>query len=330
MSNLKGLKCWLVHSGNAGDAVQCEGIAEKLGLDYETITVTNDTIIKKFISFFKPKKIIEKEVFPEIIIASGHKSIKTVKNILNINNNIYSIYLKNPGKYIDIFNFVWAPLHDNLNGNNIFSTLTSPNKLKKYLISDNYPNFINNYKKPIIGVLIGGTSKHFNFGKKEVNKLCISLKKIKEKYSASLIITCSRRTDNKTKNFIANYFNGEDNWVWNGQNDNPYEDILNNSNFFIVTSDSVNMISEASSTGKPIYVYKLPKKNIRIKSIPKKLVIFFKELENKNIIRWFDGNLEEWEYKAINPTQEIANKIIVSYNNHIKKLKESVNNYEKI
>ena len=46
MSNLKGLKCWLVHSGNAGDAVQCEGIAEKLGLDYKTIKVTDNTIIK--------------------------------------------------------------------------------------------------------------------------------------------------------------------------------------------------------------------------------------------------------------------------------------------
>jgi mitochondrial fission protein ELM1 len=79
------------------------------------------------------------------------------------------------------------------------------------------------------------------------------------------------------------------------------------------------MISEAATTGKPIYVYKLPKKKLRIKSVPRKLVIFFKELENKSIIKWFNGNLEEWTYKAINPTQEIANEIIIDYNNHIKK-----------
>ncbi|MFQ3360544.1 MAG: mitochondrial fission ELM1 family protein [Alphaproteobacteria bacterium] len=319
MSNLKGLKCWLVHSGNAGDAVQCEGIAEKLGLDYKTIKVTDNTIIKNIISFFKITKTIEKETLPKIIIASGHKSIGLVKRILNIDNNIYSIYLKNPGYHIGLFNFVWAPLHDNLNRRNVFSTLTSPNKIEKYKINNKYQNFINNYKKPIIGILVGGKSKHFNFGIKEANELCTSLTKIKKKYSANLIITCSRRTDNKTKDFIQNYFKDTNDWVWNGQNDNPYNDILNNSDFFIVTSDSINMISEAATTGKPIYVYKLPKKKLRIKSVPRKLVIFFKELENKSIIKWFNGNLEEWTYKAINPTQEIANEIIIDYNNHIKK-----------
>ena len=127
-----------------------------------------------------------------------------------------------------------------------------------------------------------------------------------------------------------NYFNNADTWVWNGKNDNPYINILTNSNYFIITSDSVNMISEAATTGKPIYIYKLPKKMLRIRDIPRKLIIFFNELENKNIIRWFDGNLEDWQYKAINPTQEIANEIMISYTNYIKTSEESIKNYEKI
>ena len=41
---------------------------------------------------------------------------------------------------------------------------------------------------------------------------------------------------------------------------------LKSSDFFIVTSDSTSMISEAAISGKPIYIYHLPfkRKSVRI------------------------------------------------------------------
>ena len=41
---------------------------------------------------------------------------------------------------------------------------------------------------------------------------------------------------------------------------NPYEEAIQSSSFFIVTSDSTSMISEAAISGKPIYIYHLPLK----------------------------------------------------------------------
>ena len=44
--------------------------------------------------------------------------------------------------------------------------------------------------------------------------------------------------------------------------ENPYIFALNNSAFFVVTSDSTSMISECAFTGKPIFVFHLPFKRL--------------------------------------------------------------------
>ena len=63
------------------------------------------------------------------------------------------------------------------------------------------------------------------------------------------------------------------------------------------------MISEASISGKPIYVYKLPLKR---KSI--RLERFHHEFEGLNITRDFESMniIENWSYDKLNESKRIA------------------------
>ena len=79
---------------------------------------------------------------------------------------------------------------------------------------------------------------------------------------------------------------------------------LNLSDYIVVTCDSTSMISEASMTGKPIYVAQMPaaKKNVRFKK-------FFGLFKSLNIIRDLDNSLEEWNYEKLNETDKISSYI---------------------
>jgi hypothetical protein len=74
--------------------------------------------------------------------------------------------------------------------------------------------------------------------------------------------------------------------------------------YIVVTCDSTSMISEAATTGKPIYVAQMPaiKNNQRFKS-------FFNLFESLNIIKELNNSVENWTYTTLNETNKIANQI---------------------
>ena len=64
------------------------------------------------------------------------------------------------------------------------------------------------------------------------------------------------------------------------------------------------MISEATMSGKPIYVAQMPaiKKNIRFKK-------FFELFKSLEIIKNLEDKVEEWNYKKLNETHRISRSI---------------------
>ena len=61
------------------------------------------------------------------------------------------------------------------------------------------------------------------------------------------------------------------------------------------------MISEASSTGKPIYIYHLP-----FKRKTERFKYFHKEFEKKGISKPFDEELCHWFYRPLKESERIA------------------------
>jgi hypothetical protein len=77
--------------------------------------------------------------------------------------------------------------------------------------------------------------------------------------------------------------------VWDGAGDNPYFAYLAFADAFLVTADSVSMISEAGATGKPVHTLDLDGGSA-------KFARFHRMMQQAGVTRPFAGDLESWSY----------------------------------
>jgi hypothetical protein len=79
-------------------------------------------------------------------------------------------------------------------------------------------------------------------------------------------------------------------FIWDGSGDNPYFAMLGLADAIIVTADSVNMVSEAAATGKPVHVVPLDGGSA-------KFTRFHRAMAEAGITRPFRGAIESWSYR---------------------------------
>ena len=79
--------------------------------------------------------------------------------------------------------------------------------------------------------------------------------------SGQLVVLISRRTPLKAIKILQSSFlkHYEHFQIITSSEHNPYPDILKITDYIVVTSDSVNMISEIATTPIPVFIYKFPK-----------------------------------------------------------------------
>jgi len=93
-------------------------------------------------------------------------------------------------------------------------------------------------------------------------------------------------------------------YVVNSIDKQAYLSALALANNVVVTCDSTSMISEASTSGKPIYVahMKAKRNDYRFKR-------FFKLFKEMGITRDLGEAIDSWTYNKINEAERIASKI---------------------
>ena len=139
MTKLKGL---LLTEGMHGMISQVEGLAKALGLDFihEKIELNNFwkmippkiTPIKRFV--FK-NDILEKF---NVVISCGRKSvIPSIFLKKKFGNKIMNIHIQDPKVSLNNFDFVIAPEHDDLKGENVLSTKGAIHYLRESELDDN-------------------------------------------------------------------------------------------------------------------------------------------------------------------------------------------------
>ena len=93
-------------------------------------------------------------------------------------------------------------------------------------------------------------------------------------------------------------------YFWDGMGENPYFAFLAQADSILVTGDSVNMISEACFTGKPVHVLALEGGS------GSKFERFHTEMRLADHTRPFQGKLEEWQAVRLDETSRVAREII--------------------
>jgi len=276
------MKVWILTDDRIGSANQSMGLAEFL--------VQDKYITKKIVynNFVKLPNILRKSIFlgvdfsksdklgddyPDLVIFAGRRLAPVALDIKKKSQNKTKIVCNmHPSMSLNGFDFVVLPEHDGYKGNssNVLVTNGSINRVKTENMKkdgDKWKKALEKLPKPYVGFLIGGDTKSTQFPPEEFGKLTKQLSKLTKDLGGSLLITTSRRTGleclAKLKaNLNCPYYL----YDWNDENKkapkdknplgNPYFAYMGLSDYLVATCDSMSMVSEACSTGKPVYVYK--------------------------------------------------------------------------
>jgi mitochondrial fission protein ELM1 len=194
------------------------------------------------------------EPLPDILIAAGRASAAPAaalrKRALGQGKKCFTIFLQDPYLKPHHFDCVIAPRHDHLQGNNVILTLgalhrLTEDKIKAAAACPAPP------LSPVTTVLLGGDSRHYRYQAADIRDLAEVLKKTKGYF----LITPSRRTRPELIQVLKDSLTGISYELWDGKSENPYLAYLGAADQFIVSGESVSMISEACLTGKPVYIW---------------------------------------------------------------------------
>ena len=308
MNKLKGI---LLTQGMHGMISQVEGLAKALDIDFTHHTVELNNFWKLIPPKLTPisqrvyKKINQTEF--DLIISCGRKSvIPSIHLKKNSKKKILNIHIQDPKVNFSHFDFIVAPEHDFIRGQNVINTkgaihyLTDGEIIKN---KDYLSSFIKKDQRKICSLILGGPTKYYEYSSENLKNIFSNLNNFLKKNDFQLIVIPSMRTPKNSINFAKDYF-GKNHTIIDNVDKKAYLSALSISESIVVTCDSSSMISEAALTGKPIYVaHILPKKNDR------RLQEFRNLFRKLNIIRNL-GELEvNWSYQKLDETNRVA-KII--------------------
>jgi mitochondrial fission protein ELM1 len=246
------------------------------------------------------------------VIASGRRSIPYLKHLRRAGGGrLYSVILKDPRTGPASADLIWAPAHDRIKGANVLKTVTSPHRVSPARIAAaraRPPSWLAALPSPRAAVLVGGNSRHHRFTPEDIAGFVARLDALAQS-GVSLMGSRSRRTPEPLAKAVADLFARHGGWWWDGAGENPYIDLLAHADAIVATADSVNMIGEATATGRPVLVFE-PKGGHR------KIGKFLDALAAIKAVHHFEGRLEGAPYEPLDSTHEIASAIAAGYLAH--------------
>ena len=308
MTKLKGI---LLTEGMHGMISQVEGLAKALDIDFTHHKVELNHLWKFIPPNLSPVsqnvfKKIDHDDF-DVIISCGRKSVIPSIHLKNTaNKKVFNIHIQDPKVDLNHFDFIVAPEHDAIHGQNVISTKGAIHYLTENEISENkdYLNsFIKKDERKIWTLILGGPTKYYDYSTKNMKHIFTSLYKLLKKHDFQLVVIPSMRTPINTIHYAREFF-GDNHTIIMDVDKRAYLSALALSENIVVTCDSSSMISEAALTGKPIYIASiLPRKN------NKRFQRFRNLFRELNITRNLGEEVEKWNYEKLDETNRVANII---------------------
>ncbi len=109
--------------------------------------------------------------------------------------------------------------------------------------------------RPWIGVLVGGDSGKYVYTPAKGRKLGILAQRLAAVSGGSLLVTGSPRTPPRALDALAAELAVPHRLHRWGQGENPYRGILALADAFVVSGESMSMLAEAQTRGRPLYIF---------------------------------------------------------------------------
>ena len=306
---MRKLKALLLTEGMHGMISQVEGMAKALNAEFSHKIVKLSfpwnlippklTPISEII--LKDKIYIDNNESPDLVISCGRKSVIPSIIVKEKNSKIFTIHIQNPKVDFKNFDAIVAPEHDGLKGDNIYNSKGAIHYITKSEIIKAKPYLIDKIKsEKIVSLILGGPNKYYKFDKDQLIKIFNKIKSEFVSKGYKIIVIPSMRTP-KERIDLAIKEMGECGYVVNKVDKQAYLSAYGLADYVVVTCDSTSMISEAATSGKPIFVahMKAKRNNYRFKR-------FFDLFKKMGITRDLGEKIETWSYNKHNEAQRIA------------------------
>lgn len=261
--------CWAISDGAAGNERQVMALARALGLTPRVIRIDIAepwATLAPRLTWLARSAIRSQDgeplqaPWPRLAIGCGRRAALLTRLLRDWSSgSTYTVQILDPRIPSDHFDSVITPQHDALDGTNVIRTIGALNPVDEQWLADGrvrHPR-LGELVGPRTGVLIGASNRAQRIDARYCADLVDHCKAAHERDGGSFMVTVSRRTPAAINAQLRRDFDSLPGIYWGGDDDgvNPYAGILAWADRLIVTPDSVNMISEACATGRPVWTY---------------------------------------------------------------------------
>lgn len=251
--------------------------------------------------------------FPDLIVHSFSNPRET-DFILSIKKRskgkTFTVCLDDPKSRQSEWDLIVSPRHlPPVVGRNVFRTVgvpsrVTPERLKQ--AEEEWKETFAHLPRPIIAVFVGGQTQERVFSRVNAKDLATYATEIAKANHGSLVVTNSRRTSALATSFFLSAVTSVPFFFYdvrNADEPNPYYGMLAYADYIVTTGDSLSMVSDAASTGKPVYVFAPP---TTIEDRHKNLI---SDLFQSGRVRAPSKELEHWSYLPLHTAEQIKTEI---------------------
>jgi uncharacterized protein len=297
---------WVLHDGKPGMRSQALGLAEATGFD----------IVEKPLSIRLPWSLLPPQLWPlphfavadrrtllappwpDLVVGCGRNSVIPALAIRRASGGrTVAAHVQDPRLGRAEFDLLLVPEHDRLRGERVIVTrgalhCVTPEKLAA--ARQGFPELVT-LPRPVLGVLIGGSNRAYSLTLDRLGAIADAIAACLRATGGSAVVTPSRRTGGAGIALLRERLWNVPAVIWDMTGDNPYFAYLATADAFLVTADSVSMISEAAATGRPVHI-------IELEGGDAKFARFHATMRSSGITRPFAGRIESWDYAPLDDT----------------------------
>ncbi|RVX11793.1 Mitochondrial fission protein ELM1 [Vitis vinifera] len=324
----------VIGNGFAGSENQSIGLVRALGLsNHQSLFVSLSDILE---ADAKHISKMARETFemdgPLLVVASGRDTISVASYIKQLApENVFVVQIQHPRSGLNRFDLVITPHHD-------YYPLTPhaqkqiPWFLRRWITPREPPDRhvvltvgalhqadsaalrsaasawhdkLASLPRPLLVVNIGGPASSCRYGADLAKQLTVLLQNVLWS-CGSLRISFSRRTPEKVSKILVRELGNHPRFTFGMVKvlkPNPHMGHLSWADAFVITADSVSMLSEACSTGKPVYV-------IGAEHCKWKFADFHKSLLERGVVRPFTGKENVSDCSGLDEVRECLEEIL--------------------
>lgn len=314
--------CWAISDGAAGNERQARALAEMLDAAPRVVRIDVRQPWDAFaprLTFASSSAIRDESgralapPWPALAIGCGRRAALATRMLRRWSQGAtFTVQILDPRIDPRAFDLVIAPSHDRIRGDNVIQSIGALNPVDARWLADGRHRFAHlaNLATPRTTVLIGATNRAQRLDDRYFDALLDRLAASHAIDAGSFLVSVSRRTPTNAIARLRSAFARFPGTFWAGSDDgeNPYAGFLGWADRIVVTPDSVNMISEACATGKPVATF-------APRPIEGKLAAFHRELRASGHLRDLDDTEPTRPVAPLAETAEIAELVGARWKN---------------